>query len=391
VVATSLAAAAPADVGPVARELPFEIASNKPFVQVSINGSSKQWFILDTGCAGTSVIAREYAQRVGLKGGAEATSHLGAGEGVQVGVATVSDVTLDVGGAAMEAPELRIFPLAHVAPFEGRRVDGLLGQDFLERNVVEIDYASRRIRILDPAHFVPPAGGIAIPITLEGGLAVASGAIAVRGAGTIPCRFVIDTGVRATVILFRPFAAKHHLLDVPGNLLGATIGGGAGGETRGDIGRLQVLSIGSSRFQEPIAIFSRDTVGVFASDDPDGIIGGELLRRSKVTFDYPHERILLEPYPRSTSPFEYDMSGLFLVARGEAFQHVEVLSVTQGTPAATTGLQPGDEIVAIDGRRSPGLTLEEARRIFRTPGARRLEVQRGGRRLQVTLVTRRLV
>jgi predicted aspartyl protease len=382
--------AAPETAGQVRGELPFEIASNKPYVQVSINGSAKQWFILDSGCSGTSVIAKECAERAGLHGGGETETHLGAGAGVRVGVAAVHDVTLEVGGATMASPELRIFPLAHVSPFEGRRVDGLLGQDFLERHVVEIDYARGRIRILDPTGFAPPAAGASIPIRLQDGLAVAEGAVTVRGGDSIPCRLVIDTGVRATLILYRPFAVAHRLLDAPGNLLGATVGGGAGGETRGDIGRLAMLRIGPSRFEKPVAIFSRDTVGVFASSDPDGIIGGELLRRAKVTFDYPHGRIILEPYA-SPPAFEYDMSGLFLVAGGDAFQHILVRSATRGTPAAAVGLEPDDEIVAIDGRRSPSLTLEEARRIFRAPGTRRLEVRRGERHWQVTLVTRRLV
>ena len=389
-VVASLPGAAPDTAGRVLGELPFEIASNKPYVQVSINGSARQWFILDSGCSGTSVIAKECAERAGLQGEGETETHLGAGAGVRVGVASVHDVTLEVGGAKMASPELRIFPLAHVSPYEGRRVDGLIGQDFLERHVVEIDYARGRIRILDPTGFAPPAGGTSIPITLQDGLAVAEGAVTVRGGESIPCRLVIDTGVRATLILYRPFAVAHGLLDAPGNLLSATVGGGAGGETRGDIGRLAVLRIGPSRFQKPVAIFSRDTVGVFASSDPDGIIGGELLRRSKVTFDYPHQRIILEPY---TSPpaFEYDMSGLFLVAEGDAFQHILVRSATQGTPAADAGVRRDDEIVAINGRRPPALTLEEARRILRTPGNCRLDLLRGGRRWQVTFVTRRLV
>jgi len=391
VVFAGLAGAAHADGGRVDRELPFEITSNKPFVQVSINGSPKQWFILDTGCAGTSVIAKECALRTGLQGDSEMRTHLGAGEGVQVGVATLRDATLEVGGVEMKRPQLGIFSLAHVAPFEGRRVDGLLGQDFLEQHVVEIDYARGRIRLMDPAGFVPSGGGTSIPITLVGGLAVAEGAITVRGGDSIPCRFVIDTGVRATLVLFHPFSVGHRLLDAPGNLLSALIGGGAGGETRGDVGRLASLRIGASEFQDPVAIFSRDTVGVFASDGLDGIIGGELLRRCKVTFDYPHARIILEPYTRSVPAFEYDMSGLFLATDGDTYRHVIVLSVTQGTPATDAGLRPGDEIVAIDGRRSPALTLEGARQVFRTPGTRWLEVQRGGQRLQVTLVTRRLV
>ena len=371
------------------REVPFEIASNKPFLRVAINGSAPQWFILDTGCSETSVVAKECAGRIGLEGRAEGETHLGAGEGVRVGVSTASDVTLDVGGATMTAPELRIFPLGHVAPFEGRAVDGLIGQDFFERYVVEIDYARQRIRIHDPDRFVPPPGATSIPITIEGGHPVAAGALRV-GDRRIPCRLVIDTGVRATVIFYRPFAVERGLLDVPGNLHRATIGGGAGGETRGDIGRVASLRIGGAVFQEPIALFARDTVGVFAGSEVDGIVGGELLRRQTVTFDYPHGRMLFQPYA-SAPAFEYDMSGLFLVARGESFQRIVILSVTRGTPAADADLRPGDEILAIDGRRSPDLTLEEARRILRTPGSRRLEVERNGRRLPMTLVARRLV
>jgi Aspartyl protease/PDZ domain len=373
-----------------AHEIPFEIASNKPFVQVTVNGSKPLWFILDSGCAGTSVIAKESAEGIGLQGNDEQKTQLGAGEGVQVGVSSIRDVTLGVGGASMELAEARIFPLGHVSKFEGRTVDGLLGEDFFRRFVVEIDYTRERIRLIDPASFEPPAKGIAIPIDTQEGLPVAPSAITVRGE-TIRGRFVIDTGVRATLILFQPFSTTHRLHDATGSLINAIVGGGAGGETRGDIARIEAISIGASEFEKPVVIFSRDTVGVLASSDLDGIVGGELLRRAKVTWDYPHGRMILEPHASSASAFEYDMSGLFLVADSEQFDNVRILSVTKGTPAHAAGLKTGDEIVAIDNRRTPSLSLEEARRIFRSAGSRRLELRRDGRPVQVTLVTRRLV
>jgi len=43
---------------------PFEISSNKPFIRVTVEGSSPQWFILDTGCRGASV-ARQLQIRRG--------------------------------------------------------------------------------------------------------------------------------------------------------------------------------------------------------------------------------------------------------------------------------------------------------------------------------------
>jgi hypothetical protein len=387
----TLLAARPAALAPgAAHECPFEITSNKPFVQVSVNGSGPQWFILDSGCSGGSVIARECAERLKLGRGDEAKQHLGAGAGVAVGVATTPDVTLRIGGDTLRAPLLRVFTLAHVAPFEGRSVDGLLGEDFLRRHVVEIDYAQRKIRFFEPSHVVPAGAASVVPITLENGLAVARGTLTSPGHGPIACRLVIDTGVRATVIFYHPFVTDHRLLAQQSHLLMGTVGGGAGGESIGDIGRVESLRIGPVSFKQPVAIFSRDTVGVFASRDADGIVGGELLRRCKVTFDYPHKRLLLEPY--ATPPdFEYDMSGLFLTAHGETFREIVIQSVAAGTPAAEAGLRRGDRIAAIDGQRDADLTLERVRAMFREPTTRRLDVERGGERFQVKLTTRRLV
>jgi len=386
-------------------EHPFEIASNKPYVQVTINGSAPNMFIFDTGCAGGSVIARECADRLRLGRGAEESQHLGAGAGVDVGVATVRGVTLGLGGDTLSAPEFRVFSLAHVEPFEGRRVDGLLGEDFLRRHVVQFDYAKRKVRILDPRSYVPDAKATVVPIDTESGLAVAEGSVALPGRSAIPCRLVIDTGVRATVIFYHPFSVANGLLDASGRAVTATIGGGAGGETRGDLGRVDRLSVGGLTFAKPVALFSRDTVGVFAQSEPDGIVGGELLRRCRVTFDYPGGRLVLEPYAER-APFVYDMSGTFLIGGGGQaqpgvrnlepfdqpdFSHVVIFSVAERTPAAECGLEKGDEIVSIDGRPAVEIGVEGARELFRRPARYRLEIRRGAERLRIELATRRLI
>lgn len=387
-VAATAAAAAPRDA---ARECPFEITSNKPFVQVRVGGSGPQWFILDSGCSGGSVIERSCAVRLKLQTVNGDTRHMGAGSGVDVRLATTRDVTLHVAGDTLGAPAFRVLSLAHVAPFEGRRIDGLLGEDFLRRHVVVIDYATRRLRILDPAGYAPPAGAIAVPLSLETGLAVANGSITAPGGEPIPCRLIVDTGVRTTVVLFHPFSLEHGLLGAGGRAFTATVGGGLGGESRGDVARLERLELGAFAFQRPTAVYSRDTTGVFASGAFDGIVGGGLLRRCRVTFDYPRDRLLLEPYPGPSPAFDYDMSGTFLVAEGADFGRIEVLSVADGTPAAEAGLRKGDEILSVDGRRAPALGLDGIRALFRRPARYRLEIGRGGERLRVELTTRRLV
>ncbi len=387
----ALALAALAAPPPAGREHAFDVTSNKPFIQVRINGSAPQTFILDTGCSGGSVIARECARRLGLRESDAVRQNIGAGAGVSVGVATTPDVTLDWDGDTLGVPALRVFSLAHVAPYEGRPLDGLLGEDFLRRHVVSIDYARRRAQVLDPRRYAPPRGAIVVPIALDNGLAVARGAITPAEGAPIPCRLVIDTGVRATVILYHPFVLAHHFLESKSPRLSAVVGGGAGGQTLGDIARLGELRIGALAFASPTAIFSRDTSGVFAGLDADGIVGGELLRRCRVTFDYPHARLVLEPQPGLSQPFEYDMSGTFLVSDGTDFGRILITSVAARTPAAEAGLKKGDEILAIDDRRASALGLEAARALFRQPARYRLQIRRGGTSLTIELTTRPLV
>jgi predicted aspartyl protease len=375
-----------------ATTLPFEIANNKPFVQVAINGSEPQWFVLDTGNNGNSIIARECADRLQLKRGAEERADVGAGSGADVRLAHGSQaVHLRALGETLSVAEPTVLTLGHVARTEGRRVDGLLGNDFLSRHVVEIDYARSTITVHDPASFVPPPAATVVALKLETGWPIVEGTITARGGNPVPCDLIIDTGVRGVVTLFRPFSEKHGLHETPGILRDFVIGGGAGGVSRGDVGRLDAITLGARTFEQPVAIFSRDTSGIFALDGPDGIVGGELLRRHRVTFDYPHARMILEPYPAKAAPFEYDMSGLFLAAEGPAFAKIRIMSVNPETPATEAGLRTDDEIVSIDGRRTPKMTLNDARLLLRAPGTRRLEVRRGGRLRQVRLETRRLI
>jgi hypothetical protein len=382
----------PPNASPTTREMPFEIHSNKPWVQVRINCSEPQWFILDTGCRQSSIIARECADRLHLKVENLVELNVGAGQGVKVAFGSTPDVTLGIAGGTLHSLALGVTTLNHVEPYEGRHLDGLLGEDFMRRHVVEIDYARRRIRIHDPETYRHEGPGTPIPISFHGGLVVAAARMKPPGREAIDCHVVIDTGVRTTVVWYHPFVVEHDFVASQPRFITGTVGGGAGGETTGDIGRLDSLRIGALDVLNPTVVFSRDTSGVFAGHAEDGIVGGELLRRCKVTFDYPHERFYLDPYSAPVSGFDYDMSGLFLVSGGEDLKHVTIQSVSERTPASEAGLAKGDEIVSLDGRATADLSLDQVRDLLKKNGMTyRLGVKRAGESLAIRLTLRRLV
>jgi len=388
-----LAIALPASSAPrPAREFGFEISSNKPWVRVRVDGSEPQNFILDAGSRGSSYVGRECADRLHLKLGPERMLRIGAGQGVEVPFTFSLDVTLDVAGDTCEVPGVGVFPLEHVSVYEGRRLDGMLGEDFFRRHVVTIDYAKATMRIEDPDTYRHRGPGTPIPITFDGGLAVADAVLTPVGRAPIPCRVVIDTGVRSTVVWYHPFVVAHDLVATQPHALAATVGGGVGGESTGDVGRIADLTIGDLHVVRPTAVFSRDTTGVFAGTEEAGLVGGEILRRCRVTFDYAHARLWLEPDALPVGGFDADMSGLFLVGTGEDFHRVTVQSVAAGTPAADAGLAKGDEIVTVDGRDAARLTLDDVRDRLKHEGATcRLRVRRGADERDVTLKLRRLV
>ena len=147
-----------------------------------------------------------------------------------------------------------------------------------------------------------------------------------------------------------------------------------------------------TRLKEPVTVFSQDRTGVLASPSFAGIIGGPILRRCRVFFDYQHKQLILEPYARVPAPYEYDMSGTFLIAEGPDFKRLTVQSVAEASPAAEAGLHRGDVITAIDGRPAAKFTLEQVRQLFRQPGREcRLDIHRGDDHFRVKLKPRKLI
>jgi C-terminal processing protease CtpA/Prc len=132
--------------------------------------------------------------------------------------------------------------------------------------------------------------------------------------------------------------------------------------------------------------------GTISAPGTLGNIGGGILRRFRVIFDYPRSRMILEPNTRFGEPFDYDMSGLGLRAAGAAFDRVIVARVLDASPAVDAGVREGDELARVDGTRAIEIGLDSLRATFRKEGEEhRLELIRAGEKLEVTLKTRRII
>lgn len=369
--------------------IPIELTNNLVILQGSINGSKPLDFILDTG-ASTSVISDSRAKQLGLKleGKEDAIT-----QGGSIEASFVKGVSLTLSGVEFPKLTLAAIRLSGLEAGLGRRVDGILGYEVFNRFVVEIDYASRIVTFYEPQGYEYSGRGEVIPISVEDNTPFVVGRI--TGPKPIEGNFLIDTGAPGVLNIAGPFAAKHKLLDSVPHTISITSGALLAGRSTGKIGRVKSFQMGSFVIKEPVVNFSQDTEGTEgekADTVYGGLIGGEILRRFKLIVDYSRKRIILEPNRSISERYEFDMSGMSLAVGGEDFKIVKVRALVKNSPATEAGLRVGDTIVAIDGRSTAKLTLEQIRRMFRQERrSYSLSVKRNESVLPIKIKTRRLI
>jgi hypothetical protein len=288
--------------------VPFELYHNRVYLAVSVNGSKPYEMILDTGAAETFV-NEGVADVLKLPRKGKATVN-GNGEGAGR-FALTKDVNFGVGAASLLEKTVVIYDYTDFEKHEGRKVDGTLGVNFFHRYVVEIDYENKKVMVYEPETFRYAGHGTKVPLRiLNGGtLALFDTEITPKsGVEAIKARLAVDSGTYSALRLFRPFVAKHGLIE-EGNEQFESVGFGAGGEFQQVTGYVNELSIAGEKIRKVVADFSTDTKGVTATQAYDGTIGGDILRRFTVTLDYSRSEMWLEPNGAFGQAFVTDASG----------------------------------------------------------------------------------
>jgi len=264
--------AAPAGLVPRFGESAKPVAmlrADRPIVACTI-GEFTVPCLIDTGNTGMA-IGLELAEALHIEPLQASTEVRGIGSYI-TGVAQVPSVS--VGGVTFPSALYTILHDIHEYGY-----DVVLGADALAQARVTVDYQQRRIT------FAPPddvADRHPLPLTFEHLLPVVDVRLAEQDV-----RLMIDTGDDSTINLADDYYAEHQTLFKP---TGKMRVGGAGGtvdQLTGEIG-----SVGLAGFT-----LEHQKIGVQPQPARvgDGHLGSGLLAHFRVTFDYAHARIALEP------------------------------------------------------------------------------------------------
>jgi predicted aspartyl protease len=259
--------------------MPFRWTPGQIEVQVSVNDSAPEWFIVDSG-AEFSILDDQLARRLGLK-----TSP-------RLGRQFSSDVSLRLGKIEMRNQDVMVFALENFRR-QKRTISGVVGHDLFSRYVVEIDYAARTLALHEPGTYRASPVEHPIPLEFAGRVATVPVTLAPSDSEHLQARVILDTGAAQTLILRHPYAESHHLLQRAaittraGSLETATV----------TFAKLPVsrLTLGEFSFEHPTLRLYTSPAGAGGDTETDGALGNEVLRRFTATFDYSRKRLYLRP------------------------------------------------------------------------------------------------
>jgi hypothetical protein len=285
--------------GSSALNIPLEIDNNIILMQVGVNGSRPLRFIFDTGASHTVLHSRRGAE-LGLKP-EEQVSGTATGGAIQGSL--TSGVSLKVAGAEVSNQQIGMVDFPVPPGFE---FDGVIGYDFINAFVVEIDYLKKIMNLYDPRTYSYRGRGEVIPLVLDDRrIPLVHVTITPPSGAPLNAVLGVDTGADRAFIFNNSVVTKHGLVAAMTEIK-ESAGRGAGGEQQIVVGRAKTAQLGRFVFTNPTVGLVRDPERDGATKEGDGVIGGEIFRRFKVIIDYSRRQMILEPNKNLNDPYPVD-------------------------------------------------------------------------------------
>src|SRR5436190_683950 len=310
-------------------KLPFDYRARHVWIKASVDGGPPQDFLFDTG-ASVTMIDSAWAATHGLKtqGRMQAAGAGAAGAARRATLAWLGSMqSASDQHDGIEVRDVRIAVLDATPAFQPmfwRSMAGVIGYAVISRFVVTVDYDDSVVVLHDPATWKYTGTEKPLPMVMNGPVPALQGKFDDADEGL----FRLDVGSSSTVDVHAPFAEKTGLL----NRMGKTTrfdGVGFGGSFSSEVGRLRSMSLGPYEWDDPVVTVSHATEGAFASEEFAGNIGNRILERFRVTFDYEHRQVYLEPGKRYADRDHLTRAGVLLTKRAG---RVMVESVLASSP-----------------------------------------------------------
>lgn len=342
-------------------EIPIEIHNNLVVVPVLLNGMLPLKFVVDTGVRTAILTEKTYTDILNLSYARKYTIAGPGGENIIEAYVT-NGVDLQLPGVNGRGHALLVLQEDYLELRNnlGTDVHGVLGYELFSRFIVKVNYRQKILTLMLPEKLKTGRKYESIPITIEDTKPYIHVGIKQSNGEKKNMKFLVDSGASHS-LLIEP--KSDSTLDIPVNSVSCVVGRGLGGAIRGKTGRVDELEIGHYKMQNVIANFPdpnsyTDTLKL-GSTFRNGTLGGEVLSRFTVIYDFSKEKIYLKKNADFKKGFYYNLSGLTVRAKGNRLNTFEITDIRKFSSSDKAGLKVGDQIISINGLNVKDLDLNQ--------------------------------
>ncbi len=389
-------------------KIPFRLVDNLIIIPVNLNGVTMN-FLLDSGVEETVLFGIDDASQLQFKN-IEKIKLRGLGSKEAIDGLKSSGNTLKIRNL-----EFKNYPILIVldASFNfssslGIEINGIIGYDFFKDNLVEINYIKKKICIYNRNKFNQKKLKNYIPfdISIEKNKPYLTTQINLNEK-KIDAKLLIDTGNSDALWIFQGLSKS---INVPNKNFDDFLGSGFSGEIHGKRARVDNLTMKNFEFKKPLSAFPDSTTiaNVRMVENRVGSIGGEILKRFKLIFDYQNQKLFLKKNYHFSDDFNYNMSGITIHHSGlKLVQEVvndyrsssgaikvdlgnkqydlkykfelkpvfEIVNIRKKSPAENSGLLKGDIILSINKVLSYRYNLQEINNLLKSEEGKKIEIE----------------
>lgn len=299
----------------------------------------------------------------------------------------------------------------NLSPKLGLPVHGIIGYDLFRDFVVEINYTSQYLKLHKPDTYqIKKDKRIkTVALRIVDNKAYVKAQVFLENKQRIPVKLLVDSGSSDAIWLFE---SEEKGLGVPKKNYYEFLGQGLGGSIYGKRTRLAGVGLAGFRMKDAKAAFPDKHYfkAITSFGDRNGSLGGELLKRFTLVFNYTKGTLSLRKNRFFKNPFNFNMSGIDLQHNGvryisesigdgrglavnnesKSFGDVQLLfenstrlslvpqivvsGIRNGSPAYEAGLQQGDIILAVNGKRVHHYKLQHVLKMLNEKIGKRIKV-----------------
>ena len=368
-------------------QIPIEIQNNLAIVPVILNNQVPLRFILDTGVRTTILTEKTYSDILHLVYSRKYSIAGPGGEKV-IDAYVTNNVTLDLPGVHGEGHAMLVLEKDYLElrNYLGTEVHGILGYEVFSRFIVEIDYIKKVLILQLPEQFKAPRNFQELPIAVQDTKPYVYTEIEINDSIRLKAKLLMDTGASHGLILEPDSDSK---ITVPEKHINSIIGRGLGGVITGKIGRIKSLEIGKYKITHVLANFPdansyNDTLKTSRHVFRNGALGGEILSRFDVIYNFPGEKVYFKKNSAFKKEFYFNLSGLTIKARGARLRKYEITDVRKNSTAEKADIKVGDVLLFVNGTSVDEFNLNQVNGFLNSKPGRRIsfEIERNGVRIK---------